>query len=115
MASVLDILLDLPLLPTGSRIAELRFEQEVADHREEAGVDLTLLAAPDLIDRSAHVVIDASPGNAAQHTEGVVVGVEQHLVGLLRIGAENEGAAIGKLDVSDLQLGPLAANDRPIL
>jgi hypothetical protein len=42
------------------------------------------------------------------------VGVEQHLVGLLRIGAENEGAAIGELDVSDLQLGPLAADDRPI-
>jgi hypothetical protein len=43
------------------------------------------------------------------------LGVEQHLVGLLKIGAENEGATIGKLDVSDLQLGPLAGNDRPIL
>ena len=43
------------------------------------------------------------------------MGVEQHLVGLLRVGAENEGAAVGKLDVSDLQLGSLAGNDRPIL
>ena len=42
------------------------------------------------------------------------MGVEQHLVGLLRIGAENEGAAVGELDVSDLQLGPLAGDDRPI-
>jgi hypothetical protein len=32
MARVLDVLLDLPLLPAGSRIAELRLEQEVADH-----------------------------------------------------------------------------------
>jgi hypothetical protein len=42
------------------------------------------------------------------------MGVEQHLVGLLPIGAENEGAAVGELDVSDLQLGPLAPDDRPI-
>jgi hypothetical protein len=41
--------------------------------------------------------------------------VEQHLVGLLRVGAENEDAAIGELEVSDLQFGPLAGNDRPIL
>jgi len=43
------------------------------------------------------------------------MGVEQHLVGLLRVGPENEGAAVGKLDVSHLQLGSLAGNDRPIL
>ena len=42
------------------------------------------------------------------------MGVEQHLVGLLRIGAENEGAAVGELEVSDLQFGPLAGDDRPI-
>ena len=42
------------------------------------------------------------------------MGVEQHLVGLLRIGAENEGAAVGELEVGDLQLGPLAGDDRPI-
>jgi hypothetical protein len=43
------------------------------------------------------------------------MGVEQHLMGLLGISAENEGAAVGELDVSDLQLGPLAGDDRPIL
>ena len=42
------------------------------------------------------------------------MGVEQHLMGLLRIGPENEGAAIGELEVSDLQLGSLAGDDRPI-
>jgi hypothetical protein len=35
-------------------------------------------------------------------------------VGLLRIGAENEGAAAGQFEVSDLQFGSLAADDRPI-
>ena len=28
--------------------------------------------------------------------------IEQHLVGLLRVGPENEGAAIGKLEVGNL-------------
>ena len=115
MTRVPDVLLDLPLLPTGGRIAELGLEQEVADHRREARVDLAFLSPPDFIDRRAHVVVDAAPRHAAQHTEGVVVGVEQHLMRLLRIGAQNEGAAVGELDVRDLQLGPLAGNDRPVL
>jgi hypothetical protein len=45
----------------------------------------------------------------------VVVGVEQHLVGLLRIGPQNEGSAVGELEVGDLQLGPLTRNHRPVL
>jgi hypothetical protein len=32
MASVLNVLLDLPFLPAGRRVAELGFEQKVADH-----------------------------------------------------------------------------------
>ena len=115
MAGVLDVLLDLPLLPTGSRIAELGLEQEVADHGGEARVDLALLAAPDLVDGRAHVVVNPAPRHAAQHAEGVIVGVEQHLMGLLRIGAQGEGAAVAELDVGDLQLHPLAGEQRPIL
>src|ERR1700683_996037 len=95
MAGILDILLDLPLLPPGSRIAELRLEQEVADHGCEPRVDLTLLSAANLADGSSHIVVNAPPRHAPQDAEGVVMGVEQHLVGLLRIGAENEGAAGG--------------------
>ena len=41
--------------------------------------------------------------------------VEQHLMGLLQIGPQDEGAAVGELDVGDLQLGPFAADDRPVL
>jgi hypothetical protein len=114
MASVLDVLLDLPLLPPGGRIAELRLKQEVADHRREAHVDLALLAPADLVDGRSHIVANAPPRHAAQHAEGMIMRVEQHLVGLLRIGAKNEGAAIGELEVGNLQLGPLAGDDRPI-
>src|SRR5271156_6163711 len=104
MAGILDVLLNLPLLPTGGRIAELRLEQEMADHGSEPRVDLAVLAAADLVDGSAHIVVDAASGNAAQHAEGVVMGVEQHLVGLLWVGPEEECAAAGQFEVSDLQL-----------
>ena len=40
------------------------------------------------------------------------MGVEQHLMGLLRIGPQNEGAAVGELEVGDLQFGSLAADDQ---
>ena len=41
--------------------------------------------------------------------------VEHHLLRLARIGPdERSGAAVAELDVSDLQFGPLAADDRPI-
>ena len=95
MARVPDVLLDPPLLPPGGWIAELRLEQEVADHGREARVDLALLSAPDLVDGGSHIVVDAPPRHAAEHAEGVIMRVEQHLVGLLRIGPENEGAAMG--------------------
>jgi len=83
VTSILDVLLDLSLLPARCRIAELELEQVVAGHGQEAGVDVPLLAATDLVDGGLHVVVDAAPGNAAQHPEGMIVGIEQHLVRLL--------------------------------
>ncbi|SJM32661.1 TnpA8 (fragment) [Mesorhizobium delmotii] len=99
MAGILDILLDLPLLPARGRIAELGLEEIVAGHSLEAGIDLTILATADPIDRRAHVVIDPAPGNASQNPEGVGVGIEQHLVCvcLQRIGPHEEGAAVAEL------------------
>ena len=87
----------------------------MADHGCEPCIDLAVLAAADLVDRGAHVVVDPSPGNATQHAEGVVMGIEQHLMGLLRVSPEEKSAAAGQFEVSDLQLGSLAGNDRPVL
>ena len=55
VTSILNVLLDLPLFPARGRIAECGLEQEMADHGGEAGVDPALFAAPDLVDRRAHV------------------------------------------------------------
>jgi hypothetical protein len=102
---IMHVLLDLALLPAGRRVAELGFEQVVADHGLEARVDVALLAAPDLVDGGLHVVVDAAARDTAQHFEGVVVRIEQHLVGLQRIGSQQEGPAVAELEVRDLQLG----------
>ena len=115
VASILDVLLDLPLLPARCWIAKLGLEQVVAGHCLEADVDIPLLAATDLVYGGPHIVIDAAPWNATEHAEGMVVGVEQHLVGLQEIGADDEGLGIAELGMRDLQLGAFIANDCPIL
>ena len=71
----------------------------MAGHRAEARVDGTRLAAADLVDRRLHVVVDAALGNAAEDGERVVVRVEQHLVRLLRIRAQQERSAVAKLEL----------------
>jgi len=44
MPRILYVLLDLPFLPTRSRVAELGIEQVVAHHRFETDVHITQLA-----------------------------------------------------------------------
>jgi hypothetical protein len=56
----------------------------MAGHGREAGIDLPLLAAPDLVDRRAHVVVDSAPGNAARNPEGVIVSISRRNAGSRR-------------------------------
>lgn len=111
MTRILNVLLDLSLLPAGSRIAELGFEQLMTGHRLEADVDVTLFAAADLVDRGAHVVVDATAGDASEHAECMIVGIEQHLVRLQEIGPHDERAAVAQLRMRHLQfcalIGPI--------
>ncbi len=43
------------------------------------------------------------------------MGVEQHLVGLQRVGAQQKGPAVRQLELGDLQLGAFAADHGPVL
>ena len=92
-----------------------RLEEIMAGHRLKAQVDAALLAATDLVHGSAHIVVNASPRHAAKGPEGVVMGIEQHLMRLQQIGADNEGAAVAELGMCHLQLDAGAANDCEIL
>ena len=66
---ILDVLLDLTLLPPRSRVAELGLEQVVAGHRGEPRIDLPRLADTDPVDRRLHVVEYPAPRHAAQNAE----------------------------------------------
>ncbi len=114
-AGIQNVLLDLPFLPAGRRIAELRLEDVVAGHRQEPGVDLARLAGADPVHRGLHVIVDAPPRHAAEDPEGVPVGIEQHLVGLQQVGPEQERPAVRQLDVGELELRVLPGNRPPVL
>ncbi|MNL29916.1 hypothetical protein D3C87_1516250 [compost metagenome] len=65
MAGIAHVLLHLALLPARCRVAELGLEQEVTDHGGEARIDVALLATAHSVYSGAHVVIDATAGDAA--------------------------------------------------
>ena len=94
MARIADFLLNLAFFPTGSRIAELCFKDIVAGHRQEACVHIALLAAPDTINSRLHIAVYATARNAAEHAEGMPMGIEQHLVGLQQIGSHQKRTAM---------------------
>lgn len=115
MTGVADVLLDLTFLPPRRWIAKVWLEDIVVRHREEADIDLPRLAAAHEINRRLHVVIDTALRHAAEHPERMPMGVEQHLVGLQGIGPQKEGPAVRQLDMADLELYALAADNRKIL
>ena len=87
----------------------------MARHGGKAGVDLAGLASADLVDCGLHVVEYPALRHAAQNPEGLGHGVEQHLMGLERIGPHDESLAVRQLGVCGLQLGLLAGDHRPVL
>ena len=87
----------------------------MARHGQEAGVDLALLADANAINSGAHIVVNSSTRHAAQDPEGVMMGIEQHLVALKRVSPDGEGPAMRQFHMRDLELGSLAAEHRPVL
>jgi hypothetical protein len=55
-SGILNVLLDLSLLPACGGIAELWRKNVVVRHRKEPDVDLSLLAPADAIDRCLHIM-----------------------------------------------------------
>jgi hypothetical protein len=84
-------------------------------HGKEPHVDLALLAATDAVDRGAHIVVNAPLRDAAKNAEPVPVGIEQHLVRLQQIRPDQKAPAVRQLDLGDLQLRALAAQNGKIL
>ena len=73
-SGILDVLLDLSLLPAGGGITELGRKDIVVRHSLEPDVDLPFLAAADAIDRGAHIVVDPAPRHTAEDAESLANG-----------------------------------------
>jgi hypothetical protein len=87
----------------------------MAGHRLKTEIDAPLFAAAHLVHGGTHVVVDPTSRYAAEHSEGVMMGVEQHLMCLQWIGTDDEGPTVAELAMRNLQLGAGAANDGKIL
>lgn len=59
-------------------------------------------------------IVHAALRNTAEHTEGVAMRIEQHLVRLQMIRVQAKCAAIAQLEMRHLRLGRLAADAYPV-
>lgn len=73
-------------------------------HLQEAAVVGALAPDEDRLDRGLHVVVDAALAGAAEEGERPVVGVEDHLLALARIGPHEQHARVAEPDVGDPRL-----------
>jgi hypothetical protein len=78
----------------------------VADHSREARVDVARFTDANLVDSGLHVVVDAAAGHASQRGQAMVVGIEEHFMGLEQIGSQDKGAAVGKFGRGSVKRTP---------
>jgi hypothetical protein len=82
-----------------------RIDQIMPAHLLEAAVIGAVAAHEDRVYRGLHVVIDAARTAAAEEGESLIVRVEDHLLALPRIGANEDHPAVTKPDMGDLNRG----------
>ena len=81
-------------------------------HGGEAGIDDAGLAFLDLVDRSLHVVVDATARHTAQSGKRARVRIEKHFVALCWIRLHHERPAEAKLQMRRHDLAPDATNNQ---
>lgn len=84
----LDLVLDLPFLPSRRRRAGGRLHHIMIGHNQEPAVEHALLASEHGGDRGLHVIVDAAQGNAAKERKPASMGIKHHLLRLARIGPD---------------------------
>ena len=74
----------------------------MATHPQKAAVELAVFANEHGVDRRLHVVVDAARARPLEESKGAVMGIEYHLLGLARIGAHEQHAAVAQSDMRHL-------------
>jgi hypothetical protein len=99
IAEIADLILNLAFLPARRRRASDRFDQMMRAQLQEAAVRFSGPPDKDRLNCSPHVVIDPTPTDAAIEFEHLVVGVEDHLLGLAIICANKRHLAVSEADL----------------
>src|SRR5215212_10534920 len=74
----------------------------MAAHLQKATVIGALAPDEDCLHGSAHIVVDAALARALEESERPVMGIEDHLLALARIGAYERHARVAQPHMSDL-------------
>jgi len=82
VSRITNILLDLAFFPARRWITKFRGEHKMSHHDLKPGIDRPLLSAAHFINRGFHIIVDTALGNTTQHPEGMIMRIEQHLMGL---------------------------------
>ena len=108
-AEVADLALHAALLVPRRGRAELRLEPPVRAERDEPHRLLAAVAAQDLADRTAQIVVAQDPMDPTEVGEGVLVRLEERLLRGTRVGAVERRPARHAAHAEHLQLDPVAA------
>src|SRR5690606_9791870 len=74
----------------------------MAAHLQEAAIVLPFLADEDRLHRGLHVIVDAARAGPAEERERPVMGIEDHLLRLARIGSHIHHPAVAEPDMRHL-------------
>ena len=91
---VMDVLLDLSLLPACGRIAERRLEHVMVRHRQKARIDMPFLSASDRVNCGLHIGSNRSSRDNAEDPNPMPIGVEHHLIPLQQIRPDQKDPAV---------------------
>jgi len=95
------LVLDLPFFPASGRRAGHRLDEIVAAHLHETAIEESVLAGEDRLNGRFHIIVNATTAGTFEKGEGVVMRVEDHLLGLARIGTHKRHAAVAEPHVGN--------------
>ena len=88
--------------PARGRGARDRFDEVMSAHLLEATVVRAVFAHEDRVHGRLHIVVDPPRAGTAEEGERLVMGVEDHLLRLSRIGSDEDHPAVAEPDMGDL-------------
>lgn len=78
----------------------------MTNYRRKTCIHIALLTVLHFINSSFHIVVDPTLRNTTSHIKCMIMGIEQHLMGLQQICTDKERTAVTQFEVGALQPYP---------